>query len=55
MQKHIFSMWDESKDASKSEEFSMKGVFHAKVIKAYFGIFEPLEHILSFMAYFSIF
>ena len=25
MQKHIFSMWDESKDASKSEEFSMKG------------------------------
>ena len=23
MQKHIFSMWAESKDASKSEEFSM--------------------------------
>ena len=31
MQKHIFSMWDESKDASKSEEFSMKGVAMQKL------------------------
>ena len=31
MQKHIFSMWAESKDASKSEEFSMKGVSMQKL------------------------
>ena len=31
MQKHIFSMWAESKDALKSEEFSMKGVFMQKL------------------------
>ena len=57
MQKHIFSMCAQSKDALKSEGFSIKGVFYAKVIKAYNGIFEPLEHILSFMgitAYFKI-
>ena len=53
MQKHIFSMWAESKDASKFEGFSMKG--DAKVIKAYNGIFEPLENILSIMTYFGIF
>ena len=58
MQKHIFSMCVQSKDASKSEGFSIKGVFFAKVIMAYNGIFEPLEDILSFMgitAYFGIF
>ena len=57
MQKHIFSMCPQSKDASKSEGFSIKGVFMQKIIKAYNGIFEPLEHILSFMgitAYFEI-
>ena len=31
MQKHIFSMWDESKDASKFEGFSMKEVFLKKL------------------------
>ena len=31
MQKHIFSMWAESKDASKSEGFSMKGVSMQKL------------------------
>ena len=31
MEKHIFSMWAESKDASKSEEFSMKKVFMQKL------------------------
>ena len=30
-QKHIFSMWAESKDVSKSEEFSMKGVSMQKL------------------------
>ena len=31
MQKHIFSMWAESKYASKSEGFSMKGVSMQKL------------------------
>ena len=31
MQKHFFSMWAESKDASKSEGFSMKGISMQKL------------------------
>ena len=51
-------MCAQPKDASKSEGFSIKKSIYAKGIKAYNGIFEPLEHILSFMgitAYFGIF
>ena len=48
MQKHIFSMWDESIDASKSEEFSMKGVSMQKLLRQILAY-------LNFKAYFKLY
>ena len=49
MQKNISSICAQSNDRSKFEKISTKGVSNAKVIKAYNGTFEPLDHILNFI------